>query len=269
MYHCTFCICPIVFLLYRTIEYYGDGRVPRLTPLKKSNVFEPSKEAEEMDSTVVHSGGLSILMVGRTGMGKSTLINGLIGRDEERRKKKDSLFSVEDLNIDGVLLTLMFWNSPKLQDADSSDIKQKVKEVDLIMYTLRMDDSRVRPQDSSILRTLSRLFGQNFWSKAMFVLTFANRVKFLDENHIPQRTKEHLNRKTLQWQKFIHESLSEEGIYVRDIPIVPVGHYSELKMFEDEEDWTVLFVNSMLERLRKAVRPALIKICKYCHHLYV
>ena len=104
-----------------------------------------------------------------------------------------SSFNLENLNINGVPLTLMFWNSPKQQDADLSEIKQRITEVDLVMYAIRMDDARIQPRDRTILQTLSGLFGRTFWNKAMFVLTFANRVEFLGQRHIPQRTKEHLN----------------------------------------------------------------------------
>ena len=221
-------------------------------------------------STVVGREGLSILLVGRVGTGKSILINGLIGRKEEQIGNKYSSFNLEKLNINGVPLTLMFWNSPKQQDADSSEIKQRITEVDLVMYAIRMDDARIQPRDRTILQTLSRLFGRTFWNKAMFVLTFANRVEFLGQRHIPQRSKEHLNQKRLLWEIFIHTSLAQEGLAdaeLRDIPIVPVGHYSDLKMFEDDEDWTVLFVNSMFRRLSVEVRPALMNICKHCHHL--
>lgn len=260
----------VAFLLYRESIKDGDfTRSPWQNRERNDHTFGQHKVTEH--STMVGEEGLSILIVGRAGTGKSTLINGLIGREEEEEliSEKYSSFKFESLNINGMPLALMFWNSPKQQDADSGEIKQRIEKVDLVMYVLRMDDTRIRPQDSTILRTLSRVFGRTLWSKAMFVLTFANKVEYLDGRHIPRRTKEYLNKKTLHWESFIHECLSQEGlpeVAIRDIPIVPVGHYSDLMMFEGE-DWTVLFVDSILKRLRKEVRPALLKICKYCHHL--
>ena len=241
-----------------------------MVPRKKLNKYD-FEQPQEMEHAVKANGkALSILMVGRAGTGKSTLINGFIGREKKRPSEGESSFNVESLVINGVPLTLMFWNSPKQQDAASSEIEQRIQEVDLVMYTIRMDDTRIRPQDRATLQMLSELFAHTLWSKTIFLLTFANKVEFLDQNQVPQRTKGYLTKKSQMWVRFIHECLSQGGLTeaeLRDIPIVSVGHFSELKMFKnDEEDWTVLFMDSMFKRLGEDIWPSLLKICKICRH---
>ena len=44
-------------------------------------------------------------------------------------------------------------------DEDIKKMKDKIKMVDLILYAMKMDDTRIRPEDTEPLRKLSRAFG--------------------------------------------------------------------------------------------------------------
>lgn len=199
---------------------------------------------KKMSEEQVWSKRLSILVVGKTGTGKSTLIEGLFGQKVERGVLKDMASSITECNIDnnGVPLRILFWSPGAYdgvfsQDEQTKKMKELMKQMDLFIYTIRMDDTRMRPDDAQTIHRLSKMFGSSLWRKGMVVLTFANRVSYLDSHHTMRRSKEHLLKRAKQWEGHIHDILTKEGIVVKDIPIVPAGHHTEPQLFAGEESW--------------------------------
>lgn len=217
--------------------------------------------------------GLNILVMGKAGTGKSTLIRGLFGK-EARESVKDlgtPSITTSDLKADGVLVKITFWKSPGIYDGISKDqdhvrkMKEHLDMSDLVIYALRMDDTRLRPEDIETMQKLSRTFGDDLWVKGIVALTFANRVYYLDSAQVMTRTKEHVTKRHKQWEGHIHANLREGGIseaVIRGVPIVPAGYYAELRLFPDEEPWMSDFVRQAALRMQEDAKLALLKLTK-------
>ena len=137
----------------------------------------------------------SILVCGRTGIGKSTLINFIVGEDvcsvgdpgaadEDDYsafdpKTKDVTGHTEILNEVAVTI----FDSPGLQDGTEDeasylkDMKAKCSDVDLVLYCLEMTQTRWTPPETNALRLLTETFGAPFWGKTVVVLTKANQYQ--------------------------------------------------------------------------------------------
>lgn len=238
------------------------------------NISEPVQDVFPLNTTWINEQQklwvegkeLSILVVGRSGTGKSTLINWLFGRKEEQKllklfNEKKRTFVSENLTIEDVPLLLMFWNSPKPADVDSVEA-EAVRDVDLIVYTLKMSEPRFQPEDVTIMRTLVDIFGTGFLNKAVFVLTFANQVGSV-EMHELKRNKGVFESKMDSWKNLTIEKLETiSGVKkLGSIPsIVAVGCSTEPMLFD--KDWTTEVLKAFLSQLEDANHPALVKICK-------
>ena len=131
---------------------------------------------------------LNLLILGEPGIGKSTLINGLVGAD------------VADTGAPGFLATagittevkiyeykcnnatINIWDTPGLLDptCNSDEILEKVKEelsqIDLFLFGINMDKTRYLPENPTkkIIAKISQKIGEDFWKKTLIVLTRAN-----------------------------------------------------------------------------------------------
>jgi len=274
---CSCCSSTTVNILYGTFRSTPSfSEVPHIPSKESSPTVTLTSPDVKMTSSVgasdphptpaqsYGSSKLTVMMIGRHSSGKSTLMEGLIGQSITSKSDEGDQFTMKTFDINSVHLTLSFLRSMK-EDLNVEELQSHVKGVHLAMYAIRMDDSRARPADIRFLRKLHKMFGRVFWNKAIFVLTFANRVQVLDRNHVLHRSETHYKEKIVQWKKFIHKILLEEGLSkaeVQDIPVVPVGYSSEPVLFD--HDWTVDFVNGMYKRLTEDSEGALNKICKYC-----
>ena len=136
----------------------------------------------------VHSSkSVSIFLTGKTGSGKSTLVNAIVGEDVAKEGDEPDPMTAEvtchPLTRDGI--TLKVWDSPGLQDGTGQeeryiqDMKTKCKEVDLYLLCINIYDSprfnRASPEIQAI-KKLTEAFGPSMWENAAIALTFANRI---------------------------------------------------------------------------------------------
>ncbi len=123
---------------------------------------------------------------------------------------------VANLVAEGMAVKALFWNSPGVYDGTSNEHIKKMKDllssIDLVVYTLRMDETRMRPEDIEIMQKLTRAFGSSLWRMGILVLTFANRVSYLDDHQTMRQSKEHIMKRARQWEERVHEVLIDEGV---------------------------------------------------------
>ena len=130
------------------------------------------------------------LVCGKAGVGKSSLINSLAGREvcqvNDPGLTGGTLGAGTKLNKVTVTIDnkkIDIYESPGLQDGTTSesagylsDMYQKCKDVDLFLYCVDMTSARFGTDDIEALRLITKTFGANFWSRCSLVMTKANMV---------------------------------------------------------------------------------------------
>ena len=210
--------------------------------------------AEETILSALEGGDeLRILVTGKTGQGKSTLINGLLGANvakegagAERCTKEVEVYKEK---ING--LPVVVFDSPGLQDNTSNEeeyirsMKEKCQELSMILYCTKMMNTQLTDDDKKAMKKLTEAFGQKFWNHAVFVLTFANmeRVDRWDERDIMNEPVEEppmhdmaawelLEKRRFEgrvqiWKKELYQFLIDEvevdPSIANGVPVVPTG----------------------------------------------
>lgn len=195
---------------------------------------------------------ISILVTGKTGTGKSTLANGILGVKIQRER-----VAIEGANITGACTTkvtkyearkgeiaVTLWDSPGLQDgtANQTDylrqMKQQCSKRDLTIYCIKMIETRfVQGTDNPdiiAMKKITKAFGNDFWKSTVIVLTFANSIEAVnyDIKYLsPEKKIEEIKKVISQWINQIKNILIKDvkipKEIVKSILIVPAGHYME------------------------------------------
>ena len=182
---------------------------------------------------------LNILITGKTGVGKSRLVNALVGQNvaKEGREKRPCTTDISPYSISVNGIKVVVWDSPGLQDGTGNDelylanLKDKLKHgVDIMIYCIKMDDKRFHSEDKMAVRLLTASFGTDLWKKSVIALTFANKIEDPDE----EDELAYFMGDLYFWQKGIDNYLDTElGIASRvrnSIPITPCGNYKKLRL---------------------------------------
>ena len=177
-----------------------------------SNLSFPVETVEWISQST--SRPVNILFTGKTGVGKWTLINCLVGN--EVAKVGHGLHSetkeVRSYAVDVNSVHFTVWDSPGLQDGLDrekeyvADMKAKCSQYDLVVYCVNMTDKRITSDELKAIRIITRAFGENMWKNAVFVLSHANQLTATKKD--PNR----LENKLKLFKDAIPEVLMECGV---------------------------------------------------------
>ena len=180
---------------------------------------------------------LNILITGKTGVGKSRLVNGLVGFHvaKEGRERKDCTGDCTPYKavIEGIEVCV--WDSPGLQDRTCNEeiylakLRDKLKDgFDVMIYCIKMDDKRFYSEDEKAMRALTKGFGGDLWKKAVIALTFASKIEDPDE----EDELAYFEGEKFFWQKAIEEYLTNLNIDLKvrnSLAVIPAGNYKKRK----------------------------------------
>ena len=127
---------------------------------------------------------VKILVLGRTGSGKSTLINNILGTKiasvGHTSYPETTTVSVHQGVVHRVSVTVC--DTPGLGDASGKEeeymkeIKASCDDPDLVIFCRSMDNTRWQTDDENAIKTVTDILGVKIWEHSVLVLTFADRL---------------------------------------------------------------------------------------------
>lgn len=176
------------------------------------------------------------MITGKTGSGKTSLINGLIGKKvgEEGDTLERGTTHVEPLELALGDTVARIWDTPGLQDGTDmedqylDEMKRHCSDCNLYIYCVSMKQTRFEASEMKAIALLTKTFGKDFWGKVLFVLTFANACLY----NVDSDEKTQFDDKIKMWYDKLAEQLTNSGVsqeVVKEIKIVPAGYHKPLK----------------------------------------
>ena len=238
-------------------------------------VVLPEKIRREVIAWCKASKSVKIFITGQTGVGKSSLVNALIGdkvaEEGDTLDPETSKVTSYEKTIRDVQVTV--WDSPGLQDGTSreeeylADMEENCKDVDLCVYCVSLLDTRfVEGCDDIIaMKKLTGVFGQAMWEHAIFVLTFANMLEE-DAELLEAEDAERpavFQKKLKEWERALKDALiSDVGVdraVAEGIQVIPAGYDTNPALL-DRDFWLSPFWFGALYAMKPMAQPAMLKI---------
>ena len=212
---------------------------------------------------------LRICVIGRTGTGKSALVNGMVGKTDACAEEGDTASRVTAVvaryrrRIGDC--TIFIYDSPGLHDdkeiADQylKEIEENCGEVDLNLYCVRMNN-KMQPSEIDAIKKFSYAFGKNeFWHKTLFVLTFANAI-VLPKQKISSMLFQHFRDQMSGWKTLLEKALTEKvGITkeaAANVPVVPAGYHDKLSLPAAKcDNWLNKLRTQCFNQIKDMARP--------------
>lgn len=239
---------------------------------------------ELLDKIAAHceDPSLNILVVGKTGVGKTTFIQGLFEEYEERTPidahststtqstaTRSSMHTPppptvqvapHTMEIDspsGRRISVHVTDTPGTEALkgvgrrDSrkrylSEVSDAYRKADIVLYCIRMDDY-VRADDVELMKILLNQFGPRLWGKVVFLFTFANRVAV----DFPEEHKQREYRSKLaEMKRKLKTAMQQAGIsepIANATMVCEAGHPINKRLPVYDHDWPCLFLVNCLK----------------------
>ena len=246
---------------------YGQQEDEFKKEIEKYNVQEEFERLkEECDS-------FSFLAVGKTGVGKSTLLNALTESNEflsssNRREAGTKIITRYQFVRNGVTITA--WDSPGFQDGSGKDevykkeLKEHCSNVDSVLYCISLKETRADlGEDASALKQITDALSVEVWKKCVVVLTFSNTLEKRLKLDNEAKHEELFAERIESWKQKVYAALRECSIkesVINRIQVVPAGHLKRVHLpgtnYWLSNLWIKIFVSVQNELARVAFHKA-------------
>ena len=248
---------------YGPHNYYVVGAYThKMNPFERYIAENPLKAEQWLE---VGRRTIRILVTGKTGTGKSTLINSIMGEKLVPEGKNLTIGTTSVTSYQRLAngIPMIVFDSPGLQDglenedAYIQDMVNKCSTVDLILYAIKMSDARVHFGDKRAMGKLTDAFGTDFWNRTVFTLTFANQVMDpeiqADEYDFIKHEK-YFKHRLDQWKEFLPQLLKTDfdipDAIADEVPVAPAGYHS--KDLPGMQHWFGNFWATALKRMKES-----------------
>lgn len=208
-----------------------------------------------------------ILVTGTSGVGKSTLVNGLIGKSVTRKdnhlRAESKYITSYKVNVkvsEKESLEIVVWDSPGLEDGPGTngclaELKEKCSNVDVVIYCIDLSVTRsyglsaadIIPKDIGVIKKLTATFGSFWWKRSIFVMTRANVLE--SALKVKPNVDKRFNDRLQEWKERIQATLIATGVpekVVYKIPVEPAGHPKKQRL-PARENWLSAFRRLVLK----------------------
>ena len=216
---------------------------------------------------------LTIVCVGKLGTGKSSLVNGIVGRKVAKEGHsaftetiditlfEESIKVSEDREI-----SIKIWDTPGLGDGFNCNEEEYIKllsncmaQSDLILYCLDMR-RRMERSDMEEMQRLTKKAGAQIWKNTVFALTFANQITPVGGEEDSEG--EYFTTALKSWEEAIQRVLVEKlqlpGDMADEVPIVPTGYMKQPP--PDRQEWFTEFWKAAFAKTKVSAQPTLLQI---------
>ena len=235
-----------------------------------------SLKPEEIKEWIKNKKELRIIVTGKTGTGKSSLLNSFIGyKLFKEGGDLDPHTKVVDQRVcemDGI--RVIAWDCPGLQDGTDNedeylkDLVEKTKRnVDLMLYCADM--SVVRADlwvHESAIQKLTEILGLEVWRNTVIALTFANQYETRLRTNNPKITEEALVQKFAEridvLKTKLQAALPKVGVtddVVKTLPVFPAGYHTTPHL-PGHPLWASRMRVTMLYVVKEHAKPLPIKL---------
>ena len=243
-----------------------------------SRVLSPAGEEmlKHLEDYLEEGNSLKILVAGKMGVGKSSLINSIYGAELTAEGADAEAVTGEIVNFTSHIptpvgteskdSTITVWDSPGFGDIFAVNKEKMIQElcwvVDKVHILLYCFDIRQRfsNDDAQGLIEITKRVHPDIWRNAVFVLTFANEVKPSPDSK--EDPVDVFGKKFLSWQKQITRALRQlAGVpeeIVRNISIVASGYRT--RQPPGFRNWYTSLWGAIFEKTRDDGQPLLLKL---------
>lgn len=202
------------------------------------------------DPKYAHLQELNFLLVGRSGVGKSSTINSLLNRhvaDTDRWEKKTVSIEAYALEINGIKCKV--FDTPGLCDdleTKGNDdkyihlMRARVPNIHCLLYISPLYETRIARDEKKSIELISKGYGLEVWNHSIVVFTFASDKKY-------HEFQQAVSKRAALFKKEISQYAGDVQI---DIPCIPIDNHHPRT--PDGKIWREKLVYEVFKRIQSA-----------------